>query len=777
MGRLPRAFSRVKESDKEKEANINATVNPVEKSPSQPPPTYEEAGRQQHDVQISTPTTSSLPQLDPELPSPEDCVAHLKLLECFYRLKQKIASAEGLFGISCDDVGHLDQSAPQKDTHKDPQNETLTLLAEKRWQVYVSRAVARFARWRYSLEPNPDYYTLNQAISSKGQILADRVNPKLAKPLLLDAGNLPPIDVLMVWHSYMLNPRAYLEDCAREGRMRLWHTSFPLQAVAEHIDTSDYHYEVAKQTITSFGEQTGLDWDNLDGPDHANIECHFCLAQNTAPWTTYEEAVAAFGTRPQESSSDGAAVLGYVQALLSTCYGFADKDFTLACQQCNSQITHDSLCVGKFRKDLTKLIEQGVMLPGGILGRDGLPGRVGKVLDPYGWSYFAFPSKLLKIGRAKRILELGASDMQMASVREVIQDYLSVNEIVKQAKHHKTGSKIFPDEALALRRMMSRYWENSSVFAIDLVGAVIRQGDFVEKMHNIDWLHSPALSNTIPRLIRKYSRFIAIISRYSKMAVPTLDVDLAWHTHQLTPSKYLQYTVAQSRTFIDHDDKVAEAKLTDAFADTSKIYQKLYGEPYSECTCWYCEAVRESHTSTASRIFRSNVATAAENLHAVPADPKKSVHISTHNAVRPTGDKAYDDGVAKRLAELEKAFDKACQRADKKGNPRPKRDDYYYSDAYGYPVYIPAYAPYYGAMPYTPVVYPVNPGCMAVGVGAVGNCCAGTCGAGAAAGSCGASMAGSCGGMGGSAGCGGGGGGCGGGGGGGGGCGGGGGGC
>ncbi|KAG9953671.1 hypothetical protein KCU85_g1115, partial [Aureobasidium melanogenum] len=236
----------------------------------------------------------------------------------------------------------------------------------------------------------------------------------------------------------------------------------------------------------------------------------------------------------------------------------------------------------------------------------------------------------------------------------------------------------------------------------------------------------------------------------------------------------MHYTIAKAKNFIDHDDKVAEAKLTDAFAETSKVYQKLYGEPYSECTCWYCEAVRESHTSTASRLFRSNNATASEQLHSVPSDPKKSIHISTHNAVRPTGDKAYDEDITRRIGELEKAYAKACKRADKEGNPRPKRDDYYYSEAYGHPVFIPMYAPYYGALPYTPVIYPVNPGCMALGVGAVGNCCSGTCGAAAAAGgSCSGAAVGSTIGVGctsSSGGCGGGGGNCGGGGGGGAGC-------
>jgi hypothetical protein len=798
MGRLSRAFSRAKDAGKQKEAT-SITVEPVGKSESPPPPTYEQANRHEDHTQYAPQIANSTLQHNPDLPSPADCVAHLKLLECFYRLRQNIASTNGLFGISCEIVDDLDKSATQTDTHKDKKNEGITLLAEKRWQVYVSRAVERFSRWRYSLEPKANYYTLAQAISSKGQVLADRVNPETAKPFSFDAESLPPIgkstahptntmnganywsDVLMVWHSYTLNPRAYLEDCAREGRMRLWHTSFPLQAVASQIEHSNHQYEVDKHTMASFTEQTGLGWDNLDGLYSADVDCHVCGSRNTAPWTTYGEVSQALHGH---TSSKGASLLEDVQALLSTCQGYADKGFVLSCQECKSEINHDYLCVGKLRKDLVNLIERDAVLPGNILSKNGLPSSIGKISDVAGWSFPLFPSKLMKIGLGKRILDLKGTDMQMSSVREVIEEYLSITELVKQARHYKNSNEIYPDEALALRRMISRYWENSSVFAVDLAGAVTRQGSFVQKMHDINWLDSPGLSNTVARLIRKYSRFITIVSKYSVFAVPTLDVDLAWHTHQLNPSRYLQYTVAQSKTFIDHDDKVIEAKLTDAFAKTSNIYQKLYKEPYSECTCWYCEAVRESHTSTASRLFRSGSATAADKLHSVPSDPKKSAHISTHNAVRPTGDEVYDGLVAKRLAELEKAYEKACERADKKGNPRPKRDDYYYSDAYGHPVYIPIYAPYYGAMPYTPMVYPVNPGCMAITAGEVGNCCAGTCAAGTAAGSCGGGVAGAVGGAAcagvagvcaaGIVGCGGGGGGCGGGGGG---CGGGGGGC
>ena len=75
---------------------------------------------------------------------------------------------------------------------------------------------------------------------------------------------------------------------------------------------------------------------------------------------------------------------------------------------------------------------------------------------------------------------------------------------------------------------------------------------------------------------------------------------------------------------------------------------------------------------------------------------------------------------------LERQYEAACSRARKKGRPVPKRDDYYYSDAYGYPVYIPAYSPYLmmGYM-YTPMYYGGNPGCMALSAGSYGNCCSG----------------------------------------------------
>lgn len=110
------------------------------------------------------------------------------------------------------------------------------------------------------------------------------------------------------------------------------------------------------------------------------------------------------------------------------------------------------------------------------------------------------------------------------------------------------------------------------------------------------------------QLLTKYTRYIAIIASHpDESAVPTLDVDLAWHTHQLSPKSYLDFTAkATGGTFIDHNDRVDEEKLSTAFEWTCKVYMEKYGEPYSECTCWYCESVRVMNVSGLSKVFRSS---------------------------------------------------------------------------------------------------------------------------------------------------------------------------
>nr|POE56788.1 glycine-rich domain-containing protein 1 [Quercus suber] len=733
---MPSRLSKIFGGDKEKE-----TLAEAERSRSSyetPPPTYGSSGYD-HDHVLNPPDLTAgfnslnlEPSSKDDFPTVDESVAHLKVLECFYRLKQRIGSSDGLFGIH-DSIAY---EYAQYANCQDKAPELLSKLAEKRWAIYTTRAVDRFATWAASISPAADPITIERLRRDgpKGMLC----KPKSSyQPLRFDRSNMPPADVLMVWHAYMLNPRAYLEDCLRLGRMAMWHTRMPWSAAVACINSGTFQYEVDEVAKLRFASITSRSWDNPADADSILLNCPTCLAETEVNWTTCPVPTKSRTAASFEAVSD------IIDKRLSEGTGFCDKDLLVHCPSCYNRITHETLKAGKFLRDVDSLLERHIPMGGTLLGMSGIPGKVEGQKDITFEPFTEFPNNLLLAGLGQRMtstrkLIRGAQgDQGMEGVRSVIEEATEDSSYMRRVRS-SLSHRLQRTEKIALRRMMSRYWENSSAFALDLVGAVVRQSSFIEKMHGIDWLHSPALPSTMGRLLTKYERFVGLMADRRSMAVPTLDVDLAWHTHQLSPRGYMHYTVKVTKQFIDHDDKVAETALNDGFAWTSKTYQRLYGEPYSECTCWYCEAVRESHTSTASRLFNSSSARANEMLHSVDQDPAKSVHISAHNAVRPSDDTGkYQLDEKRKQLELDAAYQKACERARKKGRREPKRDDYYYSDAYGYPVYIPAYAPYVGFMPYSPYYYPIAPGCMALGAGMAGNCCSGTCGGGVAAGSCG----------------------------------------
>lgn len=67
-----------------------------------------------------------------------------------------------------------------------------------------------------------------------------------------------------------------------------------------------------------------------------------------------------------------------------------------------------------------------------------------------------------------RVRDMGS----MSNVRSEIELILRDKKYLKQVNH---SSHLRWKEKIAVRRMMSHYWDNSSNFGLDLVGAVIRQ--------------------------------------------------------------------------------------------------------------------------------------------------------------------------------------------------------------------------------------------------------------------------------------------------------------
>ncbi|KAI1082080.1 hypothetical protein F5B20DRAFT_534317 [Whalleya microplaca] len=679
--------------------------------------------------------------------SPDTCLAHLKLLSAFESLKEDIGYNDGLWGIfDSRALSKQDREARAVENRLKLEDETgkrLVSLREKRWALYIARAVDRYETWWNALSTN---WLTEQDMETDSEKYSSFANKSQA--LRWSNVMLPPIDVLLVWHAHMLNPRVYLEDCMRFSLNGLWTAGMPWKFVNDAIGT-DFSYSVSPECIAAWEKLTGRRWDNIDDPAVKPLRCPACSQSHRIPWTTC--------SLPEDYKGDDPGIVGE---------GYGDGNLAYICSKCSNTITRECLEVAKFIKDVQGLLVQNRPMPGTILDyKTGLPKTVpasGIKKDRFGRT---FPNRLIKKHLRSEILTLltrhQLASVSMDHVRRLIETAIKGDNVVKAVegvsgkdaiKRYRLGA----EARVHTRKMMTRYWGNPSPFGLELGGAVMRQSIFTEKMHKIDWLHSPAARDTMQRLIMKYERFTKIMTlNPDPFVVPTLDVDLAWHTHQLSPAIYLSWMESKTGQFADHDDKIDEDRLSLAFEWTSRAYQNLYGEVYSECTCWYCESIRAAHVSSVGKIFGvSKNEKISESFHASGqanlCPPDNSAHISAHNSVKFQDVDKYRDSVRRRLhlshqMHLDENYEKAQKRAKKKGRQLPPRDEYYYM-YWGYPYML--YAPYVYPMYVTPGIYPCgDPGVAAMGSGQ-GACASGACGA--AGGGCG-----------GSGGCGGGGGGCG----------------
>ncbi|CAM1505283.1 Fc.00g109200.m01.CDS01 [Cosmosporella sp. VM-42] len=125
-----------------------------------------------------------------------------------------------------------------------------------------------------------------------------------------------------------------------------------------------------------------------------------------------------------------------------------------------------------------------------------------------------------------------------------------------------------------------------------LVGNVRRQEIFVDKMHAHLWIRSPMVLGTLQRAGTRYENFLELFRLHPrKTLVPTLDIDLVWHTHQLSANDYITSMRTRCGRFINHDDKIGQTTLSDGMTETQELFQVHFGQEYSVCLCWDCEAV------------------------------------------------------------------------------------------------------------------------------------------------------------------------------------------
>lgn len=190
--------------------------------------------------------------------------------------------------------------------------------------------------------------------------------------------------------------------------------------------------------------------------------------------------------------------------------------------------------MAKFISEIQDLEQHDWPMCRTILDKTGRIAQEGLSLSTEG----NFACRLIKHVLGSQVREMTKTNPKptVDDIKLLVEAALKDREVVKKVNWNNPRvqkATILTSDKIAVRRLMSCVWDNSSIFALELGSAAIRQSLFVDKMMKLDWLHSPAASSTMKRLLIKYQRFIDIMAESpGRIVVPTLDVDLAWHTHR-----------------------------------------------------------------------------------------------------------------------------------------------------------------------------------------------------------------------------------------------------
>ncbi|KAJ3262864.1 hypothetical protein HDU77_011725 [Chytriomyces hyalinus] len=340
---------------------------------------------------------------------------------------------------------------------------------------------------------------------------------------------LPPLDVALMWHSHMLNPLRYLEDC------------FFVFGAA-----SAYSIPFARMHAVP-----GIDYLPKDG----SIEVWEAFTRE--PFTIYMTdsspfrfaciwCKGAFDVDPRE----------FVY--------YRMKDTGIVCPLCHETSTASNVSAKRFINDCERFNMTGRIMFGSALDEK---------------------TSALSVAKATQDLSVVVPRDEDFYLQGLLSSTCSWDHVENGMRAQFTRLRMVKALKNSVRRstvpkMFRAYKDIPVPLSLDLVSAVIRQRGFTGKMVGgiVDWCERDAL----PRATIRYRNFLALMKKEpGKFLVPTLDVDLMWHTHQCFPLQYQEFGLAELGRVINHDDSVESDTLNKSFNVTSKAWKRHYKEQYS----------------------------------------------------------------------------------------------------------------------------------------------------------------------------------------------------
>lgn len=139
------------------------------------------------------------------IPSVDTTLAHLKLLHAIHSLKEDVGYTDGLWGLWDDRADKdtdiiLDGAMPSEvkldSLSKDEKNKlALSRLREKRWAIFLARAVDRYEAWWNAITRQKEMLIETDMMKTHGSKYIDF--PTSGAPLPWSDDNIPPLGKYM----------------------------------------------------------------------------------------------------------------------------------------------------------------------------------------------------------------------------------------------------------------------------------------------------------------------------------------------------------------------------------------------------------------------------------------------------------------------------------------------------------------------------------------------------------------------------------------------------
>ncbi|KAK7372922.1 hypothetical protein VNO80_06312 [Phaseolus coccineus] len=178
---------------------------------------------------------------------------------------------------------------------------------------------------------------------------------------------------------------------------------------------------------------------------------------------------------------------------------------------------------------------------------------------------------------------------------------LSSTQGTSKEESEKIWDSMYPSEPYELvgpnNHSLQGFAENfleakQSTTNYDLISAVKRQNTFFYQVSRPYWKEDTFLEGAVAR----YKGFLHLIKRNKEMrinrfSVPTYDIDLIWHSHQLHPVSYCNDLVAIMGKVLQHDDTDSDRtkgqKLDVGFSETTAQWEETFGSRYWKAGAMY----------------------------------------------------------------------------------------------------------------------------------------------------------------------------------------------